>query len=145
MQRLTVDEYDWGTVRKNQEFLSRLFTGAGPDRPGAIVHPDVPPGAAPPVPLGLTPHQGLVWNAVAGFRPRSLGHDDFVPALSTNAGTCAMATAFGCEETCTANVFWVKPCITHPDQIDRLRKPALTDGKLGTSAGSDPGLCGVRR
>ena len=125
--------YDWAAVERNRAFVTDLFCGPPPDRPAAVLH-TVEAGA---VAAAATPPDGLdelerqAWNQVDGLRRRPPRGHDFVPTLGTGAGTCAMATAFGCEETQAANVYWVKPCIETPAQIDRLRMPQVTAGKLG--------------
>ncbi|OPZ26598.1 MAG: methylcobalamin:coenzyme M methyltransferase [Lentisphaerae bacterium ADurb.BinA184] len=126
-------EYDWVEVERTRAFITQLFCGPAPDRPAAIVHAAPSPAAPPPTPPpnGLNDFQRQAWNQVEGLRRRPLGGDDFVPAVGTGAGTCAMATAFGCEETEASGVCWVRPCIADPAQIDRLRPPQLTAGKLG--------------
>ncbi len=132
MDRCRLDDLDWGRIAATQAFITRLFSGPAPDRPGCLVH--AAPLSEPrprPAPDGLTPAQRQVWDASDGLRRRHLGGDDFVPTLGTGAGTCAMATAFGCEETRESNVYWVKPVITAAEQIDRLRKPPVTAGRLG--------------
>ena len=132
MKRLILSDYPWDKIKHTRAFITRLFSGAAPDRPASIVHvsaADAPPPAPPPG--GLTPWQAAVWNATESIRRRPIGHDDYVPTIGTGAGTCAMATAFGAEETNVSGVFWVKPCITSPSQIDTLKKPAVTAGKLG--------------
>jgi hypothetical protein len=134
-RRLLLSEIDWAAVARTQAFITRLFTGPAPDRPAAILHPDpLAPGAAgppPEPPAGLAPRQAEVWRAARSLCSRPLGRDDFVPTLGTGAGTCAMATAFGCAETVTGNLSWVSPCIQDLADIDRLRKPDLRAGKLG--------------
>lgn len=132
VKRLTLNDYPWDKVKSTRSFITRLFSGAAPDRPACIVHSkpvDTPPPQDPPD--GLTPWQTTVWQATEDIRRRPVGYDDSVPALGTGAGTCAMATAFGAEETNVSGLYWVKPCITSPSQIDTLKKPRVTDGKLG--------------
>ena len=132
MQRLTLDDYPWDQVEKTKAFITRLFSGPAPDRPGAIVHAEAPPGETPrPAPSHLTKWQRQAWDAVESLKRRPIGGDDFVPMLGTGAGTCAMATAFGCEEREATGVYWVKPCITSVSQIDHLAKPEISTGKLG--------------
>jgi hypothetical protein len=131
MARFVMDDYPWDAVAATQAFLTQLYSGEAPARPAAIVHPalvDLPP-ADPPAFTDAWQQQ--VWQAQENFRRRPLGGDDYVPILGTGAGTCAMATAFGCVETQASGVFWVAPCITRPDEIDALRKPPVTAGKLG--------------
>jgi len=130
MPRLRLDDYPWDQVETTKAFIRRLFAGPAPERPGAILHVAAE-GKAEPAPGGLTEFQRQVWNATEGIRRRPIGGDDYVPALGTGAGTCAMATAFGCEEIEASGVRWVRPVITSPDQIDSLRKPRITDGRLG--------------
>ena len=132
MTRLTMPDYPWEQVEATKAFLTRLFAGEAPDRPASIVHPAslALPESTPPA--GLDAVALRVWQAQDSFRRRPLGGDDFVPALGTGAGTCAMATAFGCRETSASGVYWVDPCITRMEEIDTLRKPAVTDGKLGS-------------
>lgn len=131
MTRLTMQDYPWAQVAATQDLLTRVFAGEVPDRPAAIVHPAALalPEVAPPA--GLDAVQQRVWQTQEGFRRRPLGGDDFVPAIGVGAGTCAMATAFGCRESEASGVYWVEPCITRLEEIDTLRKPAVTDGKLG--------------
>ena len=133
MKRLTLNDYPWDKIKHTRAFITRLFSGAAPDRPACIVHVKPPADAPPPAepPDDLTPWQKAVWNATQNIRRRPIGYDDYVPSIGTGAGTCAMATAFGAEETNVSGVFWVKPCITSPSQIDTLKKPAVTAGKLG--------------
>ena len=80
---------------------------------------------------GLDDYQQQVWQATQWLVRRPLGLDDFVPALGTGAGTCALATAFGGVETIVSGVCWVAPSITRMEEIDVLGKPRVTDGKLG--------------
>ncbi len=128
--RLRLDDYPWDKVEETKAFIRRLFAGPGPERPAAILH--CSSGAPPqPAPEGLSPFEQQVWNAMQAIRARPIGGDDYVPALATGAGTCAMATAFGCQEIEAAGVRWVKPVVTSPDQIDSFRKPKVTDGRLG--------------
>jgi hypothetical protein len=131
MKRFVIDDYPWDRVERTKEFITRLFSGAAPDRPAAIVHPapmDRPQTEPPP---GADAWQRQVWQAQEALRRRPIGGDDFVPTLGTGAGTCALATAFGCVESQTAGVYWVDPCITRMEQIDALRRPPVTAGKLG--------------
>lgn len=129
-ERLRLEDYPWDKVVATKAFIRRLFAGPGPERPGAILHVAAE-GQAAPAPEGLTEFQRQVWDAAEGIRRRPIGGDDFVPALGTGAGTCAMATAFGCQEIEASGVRWVKPVITSPEQIDSLKKPKVTDGRLG--------------
>jgi hypothetical protein len=131
MTRFTMHDYPWEQVEATKQFITRLFAGEATDRPAALVHPKPldRPEEAPPA--GLDEWQLAVWRAQQALLRRPLGGDDFVPTLGTGAGTCAMATAFGCEETTASGVYWVAPCITRMEEIDTLRKPALTAGKLG--------------
>jgi hypothetical protein len=130
MTRFVLADYPWDRVRETQRFITDLFCGPAPDRPALVMH--LPPvGEAHPMPAGLDEWQLQVWHATEQLRRRPLGLDDFVPILSTGAGNCALATAFGCVEKCAANVYWAEPCITGMEQIDALRKPRVTDGKLG--------------
>jgi len=132
MKNLIMEDYPWEKVEQTKEFITRLFDGPAPDRPGAIVHEEqTPSSGGEPAPEGLTELQKQAWNTLQGLKNRPLGRDDFVPAIGTGAGTCAMATAFGCEETQATGVYWVKPCITEPSQIDYLRKPPIAAGRLG--------------
>ena len=121
--RLTMPDYPWEQVEETKAFITRLFSGEAPDRPAAIVHPapvDRPP-AGPPA--GLDDWQQQVWQAQQNLLRRPIGGDDFVPTLGTGAGTCAMATAFGCAESQVGGVYWVEPCITDMTAIDKLKKP----------------------
>lgn len=128
-----LDDYDWETVAANQRFMTSLFRDpVPPARPGVIMHPqprsDV---ASRPAPEGLTEFQKNAWNATDGIHRRPVGMDAFVPTIGTGAGTCAMATAFGCKERQASGVYWVEPCIRKPEEIDAVRQPAVTAGKLG--------------
>jgi hypothetical protein len=129
MQRCPLPDFPWHRIEATQGFITDLFAGPPPPRPGVLMHLASPP--APPPPPGLTEFQRQVWTASEALRGRPLGADDWVPTLGTGAGTCAMATAFGCEESQTNGVYWVKPSIGSPEEIDRLRKPPITAGKLG--------------
>ncbi len=132
MPRFVMDDYPWERVEETKRFLTGLFAGPAPGRPAAIVHPtplDRPP-AEPPA--GLDKWQLQVWQAQENLLRRPIGGDDFVPTLGTGAGTCAMATAFGCVEILKTGVYWVEPCITRLEEIDALRKPPVTAGKLGS-------------
>lgn len=132
MNKLNLEDYPWNNVQQTREFIARLFDGPPPDRPGAIIHEEPNSSSSDePAPEGLTQWQKQAWNTVQSLKNRPLGSDDFVPAIGTGAGTCAMATAFGCQETQATGVYWVKPCITAPSQIDHLRKPPITAGRLG--------------
>lgn len=131
VKRIRLDDYSWDDVERTKRFIAALFAGEAPDRPGAIVHPTAGSELPSEPPVSLSGHERDVWLATEAIRRRPLGMDDFVPAINTGAGTCAMATAFGAEETLVSNLYWVKPCITSADQIDRLRKPRVTDGRLG--------------
>ncbi|HPD15421.1 MAG TPA: uroporphyrinogen decarboxylase family protein [Planctomycetota bacterium] len=129
-RRLRIEDYPWDTVDATKAFIRQLFAGPPPGRPAAILH--CSDGSAPePSPEGLTALQQQVWHATQAIRARPVGGDDYVPALATGAGTCALATAFGCQEIEASGVRWVKPVITSPDQIDSLRKPKMTAGRLG--------------
>ncbi len=131
MTRIPMDDYPWEQVKQTQAFITQLFSGAAPDRPASIVHArplDLP---AVPMPAGLSEREQQVWQAQENLRRRPIGGDDFVPTLGTGAGTCAMATAFGCEELQVSGYYWVSPSITSMSQIDALRKPPVTAGKLG--------------
>jgi len=130
MRRLIMSDYPWDAVAGTQAFITELFRGAAGDRPGCIVHPGPDTASAEEPPPGLTQSQTEVWRVAQSTRRRPLGGDDFVPALSIGAGTCALATAFGCEETQASGVFWVKPCISRVSEIDHLRLPPVTAGKL---------------
>lgn len=131
MQRFVMNDYPWEVVEKTQAFITRLFDGEAPDRPASLLHTPLLPAAPQEPPAGLDDFQLQVWHTEQGIRRRPLGGDDYVPTLGTGAGTCAMATAFGCAESQVSGVYWVTPCITRMEQIDTLRKPAVTDGKLG--------------
>ena len=131
MKRFRLNDYPWDEVERTKRFISGLFAGPAPDRPASIVHPALDAEAHLEPPTGLSEYERAVWQQTQGFRRRPLGGDDYVPSIGTGAGTCAMATAFGAEETLTSNVYWVKPCIATGEQIDGLRKPRVTDGKLG--------------
>jgi len=128
--RVMLDELPWGRVRQTKRFLARLWRCDAVDRPGAIIHDyaDVP---VPEPPGGLTEEQRQVWSELQGLRGRVIGRDDFVPTVGTNAGTCAMATAFGAQEARRGGIHWVEPLIEDPSGIDRLKKPQLGDGLLG--------------
>ncbi len=129
--RMPMQDYPWEQVEETKAFISQLFAGEAPDRPGCLVHPA--PVALPEMapPAGLSEMQRSVWQQQEALRRRPLGGDDFVPTIGTGAGTCAMATAFGCVESQASGVYWVDPCITRMEQIDALTKPALDAGKLG--------------
>lgn len=135
MNRFALPEYPWSEVEKTKTFIRALFKGPAPDRPGCVVHHRPAPGAAAPArgepPAELTELQRNAWHAVQAIRQRPPGRDDYVPILGTGAGTCAMATAFGCPETTATGVCWVEPCIRTSADMDRVRKPAVTAGKLG--------------
>jgi hypothetical protein len=130
--KLPTEHYDWSELERTREFIRNLFAGEAPDRPAAILHAepddDIP---TPDPPAELDEHEAAAWKqAVAALR-RPLGSDDFVPTIGTNAGTCAIATAFGAREQMRDGVHWVEPSIDDMAQVDRIRKPALTDGRLG--------------
>jgi hypothetical protein len=130
--RMMLEPFDWAEVNKTKSFITSLFQGPPPPRPGCLMH--LPPKAEPaprPAPEGLGEFEKSVWNATEGLKRRPLGQDDYVPTLGTGAGTCAMATAFGCREIENNGLFSVEPCIREPEEIDAIRKPAVTDGKLG--------------
>ncbi len=131
MKRFTMDDYPWDQVEKTKAFITRLYAGQETERPAAIVHPRLL--ERPPVepPAGANERQRHVWQVQEQMRRRPLGGDDFVPTIGTGAGTCAMATAFGCPERVTSNVYWVDPCITRMEEIDSLTMPPVTAGKLG--------------
>ncbi len=126
-----MDDYPWDKVEETKSFISNLYSGKETERPAAIVHPALTDRPSAPPPTGLDERQREVWQAQEGLRRRPIGGDDFVPTLGTGAGTCALATAFGCVESQAAGVYWVEPSITSMEQIDALRKPPVTDGKLG--------------
>jgi hypothetical protein len=131
MKRLRLDDYPWDAVARTQAFITRLFAGPAPDRPGGIVHAALlSPEPALPAPEGLTEWQRQAWNAAESIRRRPLGGDDFVPTLDTGAGTSALATAFGCREEERSGVRWVAPCIRDACEIDHIRKPDVTAGRL---------------
>ncbi|OPZ84928.1 MAG: methylcobalamin:coenzyme M methyltransferase [bacterium ADurb.Bin429] len=129
--RIPMPEYPWEQVEAAKGFMTRLFSGHAVDRPGCLVHPAplALPEEAPPA--GLNEGQLAVWRLQEALRRRPLGGDDFVPALGTGAGTCAMATAFGCKESEASGVYWVEPCITRMEEIDALTSPSVGAGKLG--------------
>lgn len=129
--RLIMHEYPWERLDATRAFMTRLFAGEAPDRPGCLVHPAPLELPSMEPPTGLSELELNVWNTQEALRRRPLGGDDFIPALGTGAGTCAMATAFGCNESQASGVYWVDPCITRMEEIDALKKPAVTDGKLG--------------
>jgi hypothetical protein len=131
MLRLRLDDYDWAEVERTKRFIAGLFGGPAPDRPAAIVHPANVPGADPAPPPGLTEFERQAWQAAAALRRRSLGGDDFVPTVGTSVSTSALATAFGAKEEIRSGVHWVMPCIGNLSEIDRLRKPPVTAGRLG--------------
>ena len=128
--RCLMTDCRWSEVEATQQFITDLFSGPPPARPGVLMHL-ASLTRPPPPPAGLTEFQGQVWNTAHTLQERPLGADDWVPTLGTGAGTCAMATAFGAEESTTNGVYWVTPCVRDPAEIDHLRKPAVTDGKLG--------------
>ncbi len=130
-KRLMMHEYPWEQLEATRAFMTRLFAGEAPDRPGCLVHPA--PLALPEVepPAGLSELELNVWRMQEALRRRPLGGDDFIPTIGTGAGTCAMATAFGCKESVASGVYWVDPCITRMEEIDALTKPAVDAGKLG--------------
>ena len=130
--RCLLDGYPWDHVVAARRFITGLFEGPAPDRPGALLHFPGPDAAAlSRAPADLSPCQQSVWSAVQGLRHRPVGRDDFVPALGTGAGTGALATAFGCAETRAGGLYWVKPAVGRAEDIDRLRKPLVTAGRLG--------------
>ena len=132
MVRLRLDEYDWGEVERTKRFITDLFRGPAPDRPAAIVHPAAQGEQEPTAPpQGFGDYEREAWKAAAALAHRPLGRDDFVPALGASAGTSALATAFGAQEVVRDGVRWVTPCIGGASEIDRIRKPRLTDGRLG--------------
>lgn len=132
MKRMLLNEYPWEIVEETRAFITGLYTGAAPARPAALLHPALLPEETPQQPpAGLEGYALQVWSALRGIARRPLGLDDYVPTLGTGAGTCAMATAFGCAESCSSGVYWVTPCITRMEEIDTLRKPAVDAGKLG--------------
>jgi len=132
MQRLLLDDYPWEIVEKTQKFITGLYAGPAPSRPAALLHPALLPEESPlEPPAGLDGYALQVWGAQRGIARRPLGLDDYVPTMGTGAGTCAMATAFGCTERYTSGVYWVNPCITRMEEINTLRKPAVDAGKLG--------------
>ncbi|MGD0090410.1 MAG: uroporphyrinogen decarboxylase family protein, partial [Planctomycetota bacterium] len=130
-KRFVLDDFPWDKVEKTRAFITRLFSGEAAERLAAIVHPALIDRPQAEAPAGATEWQRQVWQAQESLRRRPIGRDDFVPALGTWAGTCALATAFGCVEIQTSGVYWPRPCVTRMEEIDALRKPALTAGKLG--------------
>jgi hypothetical protein len=130
IQTFILDDYPWDIVESTKRFITQLFFGEPPDRPAAIIHPAAT--AEPPQPPAhLSAYERDAWTQVEGIRRRPVGADDFVPALSTTISTCALATAFGAREEKRGDVTWVKPALTSNDDIDHLRMPAVTDGRLG--------------
>jgi hypothetical protein len=127
---LHADSLPWDLIERSRAFITGVYTDPAPQRPGVLMH-FPPPTERPPPPSGLTRHQQNAWTQLEGLRHRPVGYDDFVPALATGAGTCAMATAFGCPEVQQGGVSWVEPVIADLAHIDRLRPPALTAGRLG--------------
>ncbi len=132
MKRLLLEEYPWEIVEETKAFITGLYGGAAPERPAALLHQPLRPEPTPLAPpAGLEGYALQVWHAQRGIARRPLGLDDYVPTLGTGAGTCALATAFGCAESCSSGVYWVAPCLTRMEEIDTLRKPAVSAGKLG--------------
>jgi hypothetical protein len=93
MQRCPLPDFPWHRIEATQRFITDLFAGPPPPRPGVLMHL-ASPIEPPTPPPGLTAFQREVWNATHALSGRPLGADDWVPALGTSAGTCAMATAF---------------------------------------------------
>lgn len=131
MKRFKMDDYPWDKVEKTKAFITQLYAGPAPERPAALVHPALLDLPKTEPPAGANERQRQVWQAQEHARRRPLGGDDYVPTIGTGAGTCAMATAFGCLERQTGGVYWVDPCVTRMEQIDSLRKPPVTAGKMG--------------
>ncbi|MHB9132401.1 MAG: uroporphyrinogen decarboxylase family protein [Armatimonadota bacterium] len=131
MARFVMDDYPWDSVEKTKRFITRLFSGEASERPAALVHPALMDRPSVEPPAGIDEWQRQVWQAQENLQRRPIGGDDYVPTLSTGAGTCALATAFGCVESQASGVYWVDPCITRMEQIDALRKPRVTAGKMG--------------
>ena len=127
--RVMLDGLPWERVEQTKEFLDRLWHCECPDRPAAIVHDylDVP---VPDPPGTLTDEERGIWAELQALRRRAIGRDDYVPTVSTNMGTCAMATAFGAREMLREGIHWVHPLITDLGQIDHLKKPDLRAGLL---------------
>lgn len=130
LKSFALDALPWDRITATRSFITSLYTDPAPSRPGVLMH--LRPTAEPaPAPVGLNALQQECWRQTEALRCRPIGGDDFVPTLGTGAGTCALATAFGCVEEQTGGVYWVRPCLTDYAQIDRLRKPDVRDGRLG--------------
>ena len=130
--KLMLENFDWSAVARTARFMEQIFSGPPPDRPGCIVHPSVPPEEPPAIPpVHLDDFGRQAWREIRDMQRRPMGGDDFIPMFGTSVSTCALATAFGAEETQVGSLFWVKPCLTEMSQIDRLKKPPVTAGRLG--------------
>jgi hypothetical protein len=122
-------DIDWDAIDASRRFIRSLYTGDA-RRPGMLFHySDI--GPVNGAPMSDSDFEGAARAFAETLRRRPIGDDDFVPAIHTGSGTCMLATAFGCREVIKNGVSWAEPAIHDPAEIDHLKKPSITAGRLG--------------
>jgi len=103
---------------------------AAPRRPGIILHQYQPVDT--PTPTDLDPERQKALEQVHGaLHGRVRNGDDYIPRLSTNNGTSAMASAFGTELQDVGGGHWAETILSGIEEVDHLEKPPVTEARVG--------------
>lgn len=122
-------------IIEKKKILTKLWKREDIGRP-AFVIPDYLPEEKE-VPVSSSPEkntpQTILNSQLQQLEKRVLGKDDYIPRLSTNIGTYVWALALGCEliKLDDGRIFVKEPIIHKPEDVYKIKRPKITDGKLG--------------